>query len=166
MRISTLKQICVCGNRLENYSPVKIEKILDSWPSDKEKLLPFRNELVREMAKNWDTIRQNQLLTWYLIDELYITRLKMEEKSLVHRENADARSGGIFEDKFGLLLQCYLEALDDFWDGSKNFRFEILINPALIIPGEPRKNHPDILISDITQKSPVMVLELKVSYND
>lgn len=152
-----------CAAPIITRKKLRIETILEALKAKK----PTENllfKLTDEFRKNWKEIRKNNLLTFYIIDVIKEVRVPTNPNYMVHRVGGDSRSGGVFEDAFGQLLDRYLQADSDFWSDTKDFLLKIRINKSFSIPNEPRKRSADIIISLKSNKKPIIILELKVRF--
>ena len=152
-----------CASPIITRKKLRIEAILEDLKTKK----PTENllfKLTDEFRKNWREIRKNNLLTFYIIDVIREVRVPINPNYMVHRAGGDSRSGGVFEDVFGQLLERYLQADSDFWSDAKVFLLKIVINKSISIPNEPKKRSADIIISLKSNEKPIIILELKVRF--
>ena len=152
-----------CASPIIKRKKLRIETILEALEAKK----PTENllfKLTDEFRKNWKEIHKNNLLTHYIFNIIREVRFPTNPNYMVHRAGGDSRTGGVFEDAFGQLLERYLQADSDFWSDTNDFLLKIRINKSISIPNEPRKRRPDIMISLKSNKEPIIILELKVSF--
>lgn len=151
-----------CGKEQEKGKPVRIEKILKKLKKGRpdENLLL---DLSDEFRKNWDLIKERNLLTLHVIDVMRENKNPSRPNYIVNRVSGDSRSGGLFEDLFGQMFERYLQSDLDLWDGD-DFLLDIEVNTPTNIPGEPRKKKLDVIVRLKKTSALLMVLQLKSSY--
>jgi len=152
-----------CAQPVEERQLLRIEKILNSLKKEKptEKIL-FK--LSEEFNRNWEEIRQNRFLTYFIIDVIKEIRNPTFPSYIVNRAAGDSRSGGIFEDVFAQLIERYFQADIEFWTPEKEFILKVKVNKPIAVPNERNKKKPDILIRHKSKKEPLVLLELKTSF--
>lgn len=121
--------------------------------------------LSKNLQKEWDIIKQNQILTHHLINVISEIRNPQSETFMAKRIKSDSRTGGFFEDHFGLILNSFLRSKVFLWCENDRFqKVETTINHPIPVPGERRKKQPDILIRDYKTKKPICIVELKAGF--
>lgn len=163
---------------LEKY----VEKLIENDPSQNLKKCITKNQLeklknkpdfeiidninlIKCFRKEWDIVKQNVLLTNFIIDVFLEFSNPKTETFGAKRINSDSRTGGFFEDKFGSLLNIYLRSKPDLWSPENKFeKIEMTINQSIVVPRERRKRKPDILITDYKTGEPICIIELKASF--
>jgi hypothetical protein len=123
-----------------------------------------QNGLINLFKANWDKIYEQKSVTTALI-EFFEKDCFYSEVATYARINKDSRAGFIFEDKFALLLSCFLRSKVDLYLGNGNHLNDILLNNSLAVENFKTKQKPDITIIDRKTKTPVFVLELKKSFS-
>lgn len=134
----------------------------------KQKLKPESDDTIKlaeNFQKEWDLIKEEQILTNYFIDIIRQIKSPQSEIFAAKRIKGDSRTGGFFEDNFGFVLNSYLMSKIDLWSEDNNFEMiKITLNHPIDVPGERIKKQPDILIRDYHTGTPICILELKASF--
>lgn len=155
---------------IENDPSQNLKKCITKNQLEKLKNKPdFENidnvNLIKCFRKEWDIVKQNVLLTNFIIDIFLEFSNPKTETFGAKRMNSDSRTGGFFEDKFGSLLNIYLRSKPDLWSPENKFeKIEMTINQSIAVPRERRKRKPDILITDYKTGEPICIIELKASF--
>lgn len=128
----------------------------------------IENSDVRQLSLNlkreWDAVKQNHVLTNYIMDLISEIKNPKSDTFMAKRIKSDSRTGGFFEDHFGLILNSFLRSKADLLDEDNHFKLEITLNNPISVPGERNKKQPDILIKNYKTKKPLCIIELKASY--
>lgn len=122
-------------------------------------------DLAKNLRKDWDIVKQYQLLTFFVIDVFREFVNPQSEAFATKRINGDSRTGGFFEDKFCFLLTSYLRSKPVLLTHENKFeKIKIALNDSIAVPGERTKRKPDILIEDYETGEPICIIELKASF--
>lgn len=151
-----------CGESLPPIRPTKIENLLDRVANRQSYNV---QEILQELHRNWILIKQESILTWFLITQIYQIYQQRLNTTIAHRVNLDSRTGGIFEDHFAQLLGWYLASRPESYSPSNEFLFKLTINESIIVPGEKHRRKPDILLYSVNPSRPRFIIELKTRYS-
>lgn len=155
---------------LENNRPQTSKKCATATQLDKLKNKPYFEDLdtinlAKNLRKDWDVVKQNELLTCFVIDSFCEFNNPQSEIFAAKRINGDSRTGGFFEDTFFFLLKSYLLSKPDILTPEGDFEtIKLTLNDSIAVPGERRKRKPDILIRDYLTDKPICIMELKASF--
>lgn len=156
-------------NLLENNRPQTSKKCATGDQLEKLKNKIYFEDLdtinlAKNLKKDWDIVKQNKLLTYFVIDSFYEFNNTQSEIFAAKRINGDSRTGGFFEDRFFFLLKSYLLSKPDILTPEGNFEtIKLTLNDSIAVPGERRKRKPDVLIRDYLTDKPICIMELKAS---
>ncbi|MEN6290442.1 MAG: hypothetical protein ABFD07_00295 [Methanobacterium sp.] len=121
--------------------------------------------LARNLQKEWEIVKQDKLLTSFVINMFRKFSNPQSDPFAVKRINRDSRTGGFFEDIFCFLLKSYLYSKQDLLTPEDKFeKIKITLNDSVAVPGERRKRKPDVLIASYETGEPICIIELKASY--
>jgi len=157
-------------NLLENNRPQTSKKCATGDQLEKLKNKIYFEDLdtinlAKNLKKDWDIVKQNKLLTYFVIDSFYEFNNTQSEIFAAKRINGDSRTGGFFEDRFFFLLKSYLLSKPDILTPEGNFEtIKLTLNDSIAVPGERRKRKPDVLIRDYLTDKPICIMELKASF--
>ncbi|AKB64922.1 hypothetical protein [Methanosarcina mazei] len=155
---------------LENNCPQTSKKCAAATQLEKLKNKPYFEDLdtvnlAKNLRKDWDVVKQNKLLTYFVIDSFCEFNNPQSEIFAAKRINGDSRTGSFFEDKFFFLLKSYLLSKSDLLTLEGKFeKIKLTLNDSIAVPGERRKRKPDVLIRDYVTDKPICIMELKASF--
>jgi len=140
-----------------------IDRLLEKLKDD-PKCTILHVKLSKYIREDWKTIKENGLLSKFLIDSLKQFETIDNEAIFHKRISRGSTSGSYFEDLFALIVDWYLSSQSTLWGKTKKFKCKIEINSPIIIPGNRNKKKPDIIVSDTKTGKAHIVIELKKSF--
>ena len=153
------------NNNKKPRNKCSTEKLLKKLKPKSELDSNDLQKLTENFRKEWDIIKEEQIITKYFIDIIRDFQNPTTEPMSLKRTKIGSSTGVYFENIFGEFLNRYLRSKDELYTQDNYFKeIKISPNPSLSVSGERNQKEPDILIKDCKTNTEICIIELKKSY--
>lgn len=153
------------NDNIKTRKTCSTEKLLEKLKTKPELDGNDLQKLTENFRKEWDIIKEEQIITKHFIDIIRDFQNPTTEPMSLKIIKIGSSTGFYFENKFGEFLNRYLRSKDDLYTQDNYFKeIKIFPNPSLSVSGERRQKEPDILIKDCKTNIEICIVELKKSF--